>query len=263
MHNDIITIGNFTIHGYGLMIALGIIAALFLADKRAKRFSLNSDYVWSIAIWAILAGILGAKLLYIITDIKNIIADPSLLGDIGNGFVFYGCIIGGVAAVYIYCRVKKLPFSSYFDLIMPSVALAQGFGRIGCFLAGCCYGKATSSPFSIVFTSSDFAPNLIPLIPTQLIMSFSDFALAAILLIIAKKNKVSGRISALYMILYSIGRFLVEFLRADPRGSVGALSTSQFISIFIFIAGAALYYFTGKKASKSQTEEAIPVDNNK
>ncbi len=256
MHNDIITIGRFTVHGYGLMIAIGIIAALIVADRRAKKNGLSQDCVWSLAIWAILGGILGAKLLYIITDLKRVLSDPSSLLDFANGFVFYGCVIGGIAAIFIYCKVKKISFKAYLDLLMPSVALAQGFGRIGCFLAGCCYGKVTDSAFAVTFKHSELAPNNIPLIPTQLIMSGCDFILAAILFIAAKKNKVEGRISSLYMILYGIGRFAVEFLRGDPRGSVGALSTSQFISVFIVAAGAVLYYISTKQSKK---EESVPL----
>ena len=92
-----------------------------------------------------------------------------------DGFVVYGGIIGGIFAGWLYCRIKKLKFLAYFDLMMPSIALAQGFGRIGCFLAGCCYGKETSGPLAVTFTSSDFAPNNIPLIPTQIYSSILDF----------------------------------------------------------------------------------------
>ena len=131
---------------------------------------------------------------------------------------------------------------SYLDLMIPSVALAQALGRVGCFLAGCCYGKETDSPLGVVFTNSDFAPNGVKLLPTQLFMAGGDLIIMAVLLWYAAKRPMRGRTSALYLILYSIGRFFVEFLRNDDRGTVGMLSTSQFIAIFTFLAGVAGFF---------------------
>ena len=124
---------------------------------------------------------------------------------------------------------------------MPSVALAQGFGRIGCFLSGCCYGRETNCPLSITFRESDFAPNGVPLIPTQIYSSVLDFIHFALLLYIAKHKKTDGEVAAAYLVCYSIGRFILEFFRGDLiRGSVGVLSTSQFISIFTGLAGVGM-----------------------
>ena len=164
----------------------------------------------------------------------------------------YGGIIGGILSGWIYCRVKKLKFLSYFDLMMPSIALAQGFGRIGCFLAGCCYGKETSGPLSVTFTNSDFAPNNVALIPTQIYSSILDFGHFFLLLYIARHKKADGQVAACYLIFYSICRFVLEFLRGDlERGSVGNLSTSQFISIFTVLAGI-LTWFLAEKMNKSE-----------
>ncbi|MCI7263759.1 MAG: prolipoprotein diacylglyceryl transferase [Clostridium sp.] len=247
MKNDLFTIGSLTIHGYGLMIGLGIIAAYLLCEYRANRKGLDSDPLISIALWGVGGGLICAKLLYYITTFDEILEDPSRLLDLGDGFVVYGGIIGGIFGGWLYTRIKKLPFWKYFDLVMPAVALAQGFGRIGCFLAGCCYGLQMESPISIVFTHSDFAPNGVPLLPTQLISSGLDFLHCLILLYAAKKCKYDGQVSALYLIFYSIGRFGLEYLRGDLiRGSVGALSTSQFISIFILAIGIALFVLIPK-----------------
>ena len=131
---------------------------------------------------------------------------------------------------------------------MPSVALAQGFGRIGCLLAGCCYGRETNSIFSITFQNSDFAPNHVALIPTQIYSSVLDFLHFGILLYIARHKKKDGQVAACYLIFYSIGRFVIEFFRGDiERGSVGVLSTSQFISIFTTVAGIILLLTVVKK----------------
>ena len=148
----------------------------------------------------------------------------------------------------LYCYIKKTDFWKYFDLVMPSVALAQGFGRIGCLLAGCCYGRETNSIFSITFQNSDFAPNHVALIPTQIYSSVLDFLHFGILLYIARHKKKDGQVAACYLIFYSIGRFVLEFFRGDLiRGSVGMLSTSQFISLFILVAGILILVIRSKK----------------
>lgn len=242
MKNDLLTIGNFTIHGYGLMIGLGIIAAYLVSEYRAKKRGLDSDLLLSIALWVVLPGLICAKLLYYITVFDDILKNPKLLFDLAGGYVVYGGIIGGILGGYLFCRIRKVPFWTYFDLVIPSVALAQAFGRIGCLLAGCCYGLKTEGPFSIVFTESNFAPNGVPLLPTQTISSGLNFIHFLILLWFSGRAKAEGQVSSLYIILYSAGRFVLEFFRGDlERGSVGTLSTSQFISIFAFIAGIVLF----------------------
>ena len=262
MYNDILTIGRFTIHGYGLMIGIGVICAILVAQLRAKRKGLSPDVLYSIALLALIFGFIGAKLLFCIVELKAVIANPMMILS-GNGFILYGGIIGGISAVMIYCRVKKISFLQYFDLAAPSIALAQGFGRIGCFLAGCCYGRETTSSFCVVFQHSQYAPNGVKLIPTQLISSGGDFLIALILVLYARKDRKIGKTGGLYLILYSIGRAAVEILRADYRGSVGPLSTSQFISIFILILGVLLFFsdiFAGTKNVSAGAGELESAD---
>ena len=192
-------------------------------------------------IWAVVGGFAGAKVLYFLTRLKDIMENPRVLLDLADGFVVYGGIIGGIFSAMAYCKIKKLPFLKYFDLVMPSVALAQGFGRIGCFLAGCCYGRETDSALGIVFHNSSYAPNGVKLLPTQLISSGLDFMLCIVLILLDRKKKGDGQIAGAYLVLYSIGRFILEFYRGDLiRGNVGALTTSQFIAIFVALAGVIL-----------------------
>lgn len=246
MYNNIFSIGPIVIRGYGLMIAIGVITALFIGDTRAKKRGLNPDEIWNLTLVCAVFGFLGAKLLFVIVDWRNFLQDPlSVLKT--NGFVVYGGIIAGVLAGYIWCRIRKLVFLDYFDIVLPSVAVAQGFGRVGCFLAGCCYGRETDSAFAIVFHNSEYAPNDVRLIPTQLISAAGMMAIACILFIYARRPVKQGRVGFLYLILYSLGRFLIEFLRNDYRGEIGFLSTSQFISIFILVVGIAGFIFMGKR----------------
>nr|WP_218652963.1 prolipoprotein diacylglyceryl transferase [Paenibacillus sp. 79R4] len=253
VHNDLFSIGPFTIHGYGVMIAIGVLAAYMVMMKRARRLNIDSSPMDSLTVWVLVGGAIGAKVLFWFTQIGNILQNPSLLLlTITDGFVVYGGIIGGVLAGYIYCRKKQIGFLKYFDLIIPSVALAQGFGRIGCFMAGCCYGRETDSAFGVMFPTSSLAPGGVPLIPTQLISSGLDFLLFAALIVYAKRKKAEGQVAALYLILYSGGRFILEFFRGDIiRGSVGMLSTSQFIAIFLFLIGCGMFIARQYKAAIS------------
>ena len=247
MKNDLLTIGGLTVHGYGLMIGIGFIAAYLMTEFRARKYRMNTDIVFTLFISSVVFGLLGAKVLYYLTILDRVIKDPGVILDEMEGFVVYGGIIGGVLAGYVVCRIKKEKFWQYFDLIAPAIALAQGFGRIGCLLAGCCYGKETDSPLSITFHTSDFAPNDVALIPTQIYSSILDFLNCIVLCLIARYAKKERTVSGCYLIFYSTGRFILEFFRGDlERGSVGVLSTSQFISIFIFVIGAAIL-FNGKK----------------
>ena len=231
-----------------MMIAAGFLAALLMTLRRGKKRGYDEDIIWGIFFCAIIGGMLGTRILYYIVEIPEILKDPSILWDFKNGYVVYGGIIGGILVGWLYCRIKKLKFLEYFDLMMPSIALAQGFGRIGCFLAGCCYGKETSGPLAVTYTNSDFAPNNVALIPTQIYSGFLDFAHFLLLLYVAKHKKADGQVAACYLIFYSIGRFVIEFFRGDiERGSVGVLSTSQFISIFTTVAGIILLLTVVKK----------------
>lgn len=258
MFNDI-AIGPITIHMYGVMIAAGFLAALLMTLRRGKKRGYDEDLIWGIFFCAIIGGMLGTRILYYIVEIPEIMKDPSILWDFKNGYVVYGGIIGGILASYIYCRTKKQAFMPYFDLVMPAVSFAQGFGRFGCFFAGCCYGRETDAWYGITFHNSSFAPNGVKLIPTQLISAAGDFLICALLLWFASKRPKTGRVAAAYLVLYGIGRFAVEFLRNDYRGSVGVLSTSQLISIGAVIGGIVLYFAAPKLAGVGNVAEEKSV----
>ena len=242
-----ITIGPITIHMYGLMFGIAYLCAYFVSCKRAKNYGLNEDILWGILICAILGTLIGSRLLFYLVSIPQIIKNPSIIWNFRNGYVVYGGIMCGVLLGYFYCQKKGASFLNYFDLVMPSVSLAQGIGRIGCFFAGCCYGRETDSWFHIIYTHSEYAPNHVPLIPTQLISSAGNFIIAALLFWYASKSKKAGTVGALYMILYSIGRFIIEMFRNDYRGTWGMLSTSQIISIGIMAAGVFFMFLFYKK----------------
>lgn len=249
------SIGPITIHMYGLMIAIGFMSALMMTSYRGKKRGMDDDIIWGIFLCAVIGGMVGTRLLYYIVRLPEIVEDPSILWNFKNGYVVYGGIIGGILTSYFYCRKKKVSFLEYFDLVMPAVSLAQGFGRIGCLCAGCCYGSQTDAWYGIVFKTSRFAPNGVKLIPTQIISSVGDFIFCIILLWYASRKPKTGRVAAMWLMLYGVGRFAIEFLRNDFRGSILGLSTSQFISIGIVAAGVALYMLAPKFGQKQSVTD--------
>lgn len=239
------------IKGYGLMIAIGIIVAASIFINKGKKRGYDEDSLINLIILTVIGGIIGGKSLFILTELKDIINDPSILLNFGYGFVIYGAIGGGALTMYLYCKRKKWNIIEMFDIVVPGLAIAQGFGRIGCFLAGCCYGAETDLPIGVVFPEGSLAPSGIHIHPTQIYSSIFDFALGFLLLYYGRKQKINGKVMGMYLIVYSIGRFLVEYLRDDPRGSIGLLSTSQFIAIFTLVLGIIIFntnkFFKGEK----------------
>ncbi len=266
MYNDLFSIGSVTIHSYGLMIGIAIVLAFVISMKRAKKRGLDDDYLFNLGFSGIIGGIIAAKLLYIITDLPAIIADPKILLNFSEGFVVYGGVIGGIVTPLVYNRLKKREhFMSYLDVAIPTIPLGQGLGRIGCLLAGCCYGCETDSCIGIIFPEGAIAPAHVKLFPTQPISAIGDLIIAIVMFYVArpsrKKKANDGVITAIYMLLYSVGRFTIEFFRADYRGWVGPLSTSQFISIFIFIAGAVFMTLAVKGKFNEKTDQTKKEKN--
>lgn len=265
MKNELFSIGPVTIYGYGLMMALGIVSAYLIVEYRVKKRGIDADKFFNMAILAVAGGLLGAKILYLLTRLPELIADPSLLWDnIMSGFVVYGSIIGGILAAWLYCRKAKLDFLLMFDLTVPALAFAQGVGRIGCYLAGCCYGMEVpeGTACAITFTNSAYAPNNVPLFPAQLVSSALNFIHFGILMLLSKKLKYKGQVGGFYLVFYSIGRFILEFFRGDIiRGNVGEFTTSQFIAIFTFLAGIAVIALMPKLHKNEQTSEEIQTES--
>ena len=256
MYNDLFTIFGLTVHGYGLMIGLGVVGALMMAWHRSKARGLSDDTATSMVLLAVIVGFIGAKIFFVLTHMEDFRRDP--WGSLGSeGFVVYGGVIFGTLACWVYSKMKKERFLVWADILLPGVALAQGLGRIGCFLAGCCYGRPTDSCLGVVFPPHSMAPAGVPLVPTQLISSAGDLLLCGILLAYDRRKHRAGGVLAVYLSLYSVGRFLVEYLRDDYRGSVGALSASQFIAILVLIGAVAFgIYLHRQPPEKGEAEHA-------
>lgn len=256
MYNDLFTIGKITVHTYGLCTGLGIMAALFLATARCKKKNLSDDIVYGILLFGVFFGYIASKTTFVLVEFDSFIKNPIMFLS-QTGFVVMGGLIGGFLAAWIYCAVKKVRFVDYLDLCAPSIAIAQCIGRIGCFFAGCCYGRQTDAWYGIAFSHSDFAPNHVKLIPTQLFSAGLDLLNMFLLLVVASKTKKKGLVGALYITLYSIGRFLLEYLRADERGNVGKLSTSQAGSIATLVIGLIVLMWALLHKEKESVEAEV------
>lgn len=254
MYPVLFKLGPVSLYTYGLMIAIGILVAYSLAEKKIRKLGKKTKRLEWLVFSILAGGFAGAKILYWITRLPDIPSDPAIMTNLGDGWVVYGGIIGGLIAGWFYCRNHGMNFWEWFDLIIPDVALAQGFGRIGCFFAGCCYGIETHSHFGLVFPENSLAPAGVPLFPSQLVMSAFDFGLFFFLEWYTKKKKFNGEVGAMYLVLYSFGRFIIEFLRGDlVRGVIYGLSTSQYIAILMGIAGIAVIWIGRKNKINHKT----------
>lgn len=211
-------------------------AALFmLCTRRSRGISAFDGAMLFIA--AVIGGLIGAKLLYIIVELKDILADGDFLRRLtGGGFVFYGGLAGGMLAALLYCRINTVDFIGFADALCAPLCFGHAVGRVGCFLAGCCYGCETSLAIGVVYPEGSIPPAGVKLLPTQL-MEAAFLLLLGIALLIVLKRCARLYASAAYLLSYGIWRFVIEFFRADPRGGIGLLSTSQIISIFAAALG--------------------------
>src|SRR3954452_23847963 len=233
-------LGPVTVYTYGVLLAAAYLLGLKLAMARGKSRGLDQTRVLDLGIYIIISALVGAKLLLLITDFRSFVNTPSeLLSLARSGGVFYGGLILAVVVALWYIRRIGLPLWTTCDVFAPGIALGHVVGRMGCFFAGCCYGKPTSVPWAITFRDPYAAANVgtplnIPLHPTQLYEAGAE-ALILVLLLATESHgrRYPGRTFWLYMLLYAISRYIIEIFRHDPRGTVGMFSTSQFISIVL------------------------------
>jgi phosphatidylglycerol:prolipoprotein diacylglycerol transferase len=240
VYPELFSIGPVTVYSYGVLLAASYLLGLRLAMWRAKRWGLDANRVLDLGIYIIIAALVGAKLLLLITDFDQFRASPAdLLSLARSGGVFYGGLILAVAVAFWYIAKHRLPFWTTCDVFAPGIALGHVTGRLGCLAAGCCYGRPTDVPWSIVFTNPLAAANVgtplgVPLHPTQIYEAGAELLILILLLTTEKKGRqFAGRTFWTYILLYAITRYAIEMYRGDPRGEVLGFSTSQFISLVL------------------------------
>ena len=226
------------------MMALAFLAGLWTATRRARRENISGEKIADIVLWLMAGSIIGARFVYVTTYWKDEFAGQPLSEIFmiqHGGLVYYGGLIGAAIAGIIYLRWKKMPLWQTADVLAPSIALGNVFGRIGCLLNGCCYGRACSLPWAIHFPS-DHVTHGSPVHPTELYDALDNFILYLLLAWLFRRKKFDGQVFAAYLIGYAITRTIMECFRGDyPSGHIHhGLTPGELVSIPIFIAGLAL-----------------------
>jgi len=255
MHPELFQIGNFTIHSYGFFIMLGALSGLiYMSYVGSKELNIPADKIQTLCIYIILAAFIGGKLFFYFEKPSYYFNPPTnMLKNFRQGFVFYGSLLFALPTVIWFIRKEKWPFWPLMDRIAITAAIIHIFGRMGCFLAGCCYGVPTDKPWGVTFTDPNSQANPLhtALHPTQL-YEVGLLAIILITLFMFKRHKrFEGQLFFIYLIMYSVGRSINEIFRGDVRRGFiieDILSHSQFISILIISGTVWAYLRFSKKA---------------
>ena len=269
MYPELFRIGNFPINTYGVFLAIAFLCAILISVRLARRDGLPAEKIYDLSLWMLLAGLVGSKILMLFTE-PDYRDNPALLLSLDflrSGGVFYGGLLGAVLAGYFLMKRYKLPWWKTADACAPGIAVANFFGRQGCFAAGCCWGKPTTLPWGVKFSELGHqitgVPTDVHLHPTQLYESFAMLLVFVFLLWLHKRKRFDGQVILAYALLYSAIRFAIEFVRDDPRGdvfgltSLTGLSTSQLISLVIGIWALILLIRRRRRANSVNLENPV------
>jgi phosphatidylglycerol---prolipoprotein diacylglyceryl transferase len=243
-------IGPLTLHTYGVLLALAFLAGLWVVSREAKRAGLDAAVITDMAVYVLIGGLVGAKLLLLLVEWSYYSKHPGEIWSLlQSGGVFYGGLLGAFPVAWWFARRHRLDGWKTADVLAPGVAIGQAIGRLGCFAAGCCYGRPADVPWAVTFhdvyaTRQVGTPLDTPLHPTQLYESLATLAIFVFLRLLSDRKRFDGQVTLAYVFLYALARFVIEFYRGDAaRGMVlgGWLSTSQFIAILMVLAVLFLY----------------------
>ena len=264
MYPELFHIGSFPVNTYGVLLALAFLCALFVSARLGQRDGLPRERVFDLGLWMLLGGLVGSKLLLMVVEpeyagnLRQLLS----LDFLRSGGVWYGGFLGALGAGLLLIRRYKLPLAATLDAFAPGVAIGQAIGRQGCFAAGCCWGKPTGLPWGVEFTERGHEITGVPLgvhlHPTQLYESFAALLIFFFLLWLHRRKRFTGQVIACYAVLYGLTRFLIEFVRDDPRGDIAGLtslthlSTSQLISLLVVIGGLVFLFVRWRRASREQ-----------
>jgi len=248
-------LGSFGIPTYGVLVALGVLVGLWISVRNSERQGIKAENAWDFGIAIVLAGILGAKILYILVDWRVYMEHPReifSLSTLQAGGVFSGGLLAAFVVSAWFLRKHNMPALATLDAFSPGLAMGHAIGRLGCFAAGCCYGKPTDHFWGVTFTNPLAAqyvgtPLGVALEPTQLFESAAELIIFATLTWMLARKRFDGQVFGAYLFLYGIARFLIEFLRGDPgRGGPffgGLLTGTQMIAIGLVLTGGLIWYF--------------------
>jgi phosphatidylglycerol:prolipoprotein diacylglycerol transferase len=258
MHPILIQLGPITLHSYGVLVATGILLALWLARRQAPRLGLDPDDVWNLGIYMVLAGLVGAKLWYVLENGNYYMQNPRALfswDTLQAAGVWYGGLLSALVVAALYVRKARFGFLPLVDTLAAPLALGHGLGRLGCFSAGCCWGKPTTVGWGVTFTSEYAAQTVgVPLgtalHPTQLYEFTTEMIVFGILLWLGSRRKFPGQLFAFYLMWYGVARGTIEFFRGDP-GRTQLFGTEyslmQVVSIGLILLGAVLWHLGSRR----------------
>ncbi len=262
MHPDFISIGPLMIHSYGVMMALGFLAGLGTWILLGRREGHSSPFCTDLMFWIIVSGIVGARTAYVLENWAVYAADPlSIVRMDQGGLIFYGGFVAAAGAVIIFGRRHKVPLAGLFDFVVTAVPLSHALGRVGCFLNGCCFGSCTNAVPHVQFPQnsipwySQVRAELIdssaawskPVHPVQLYEAAFNFVVFGVVVWLYRRKLRPGMVTGVYLVLYAIGRFSLEFMRGDrgDRLAVQQLSIGQFVSLLVLLAGLVVLAVLG------------------
>jgi phosphatidylglycerol:prolipoprotein diacylglycerol transferase len=248
MYPTLFTIGDFTLSTYEAAMTVAFLLAIFLAYRRAPKEGIDAGLVLDVCLWIVIGSLVGARVLFILTQLDAYMAEPiKILKFWQGGLVYYGGLLGGALAVWIVLQRRKQPFFPMADLLAPYLMLGYAVHRsLGCFMAGCCFGKPTLLPWGVTFPEGSAASvafgSGVAVHPTQLYTGLAGLLIFFFLVWYRRRKPFPGALAILLFLLYAVARFVIEFFRGDTvRGFIGPLSTSQVISIGI--AGLSVAWF--------------------
>jgi phosphatidylglycerol:prolipoprotein diacylglycerol transferase len=271
MYPELFHIGNFPINTYGVFLALAFLCAILISVKLATRDGLAREKIYDLCLWMLLASLVGSKFLMLFTEREYREHPMQLLSldFLRSGGVFYGGLIGAVTVGFFLMKRYNLPWWKTADACGPGIALGNFFGRQGCFAAGCCWGKPTNLPWGVKFSELGHEITGVPtdafLHPTQLYESFSMLIVFFFLIWLHRRRRFSGQVILAYALLYSVIRFTIEYVRADPRGdvfgltSLTGLSTSQIISLPVAIVSFVVLVHRWRRAGPQDKADRVAV----
>jgi phosphatidylglycerol:prolipoprotein diacylglycerol transferase len=253
VHPILFQLGNFPIYTYGALAAAGFLLGLRWAYRHAPRAGFDPANVWNLGIYGILVALVSSKVWLLLTEWDYYLANPREIFSVAtfqSAGTFYGGVLGAILWVVLYTHFQKMPFLGVLDLTAAPVALGHAVGRLGCFAAGCCYGKPTSLPWGVTFTSpvaGEIAgtPLHVSLHPTQLYESGAEFLNFLFLAWLGTRHRFAGQLIGAYFILYGIERGAIEFLRGDPGRTLmfhDTVSLMQLVSLGLIATGGTLWW---------------------
>jgi phosphatidylglycerol:prolipoprotein diacylglycerol transferase len=254
MYPVLLKIGKLSLYTYGFFVAAGFVVGITIIRHEAKRLGEDQDKIMDLCFYVLIAAIVGSRLFYVLTNLSMFISDPLEVFRIWNGgLVFYGGFVVALITAIIYVKQKEISLFKTADMMAPALAMGHAIGRVGCFFAGCCYGKASDLPWAVTFTNPDsLAPVNMPLHPTQLYSFLTNLTIFIFLWMFRGRKRFDGQIFWVYVLLYGVTRFFIEVFRGDFRGDLvfGILSISQAIGGGMVLISVVMFILLGKRESK-------------